>query len=422
MRGIEMVKLNRRHFFTYASHSMLAAALWRTFLSTTAFGAVGRKKILILTTPNGHHNAIDTSTALLGSLDAAAKAQALILNGLNNAVTQSGQDWHGGESALLSFATNKERGPSFFTSLGLPNTDVRYLAVDPADRHYAIDSGRQPIKPFEDPALAMQSIFGMSFRGASQMNMALIQDGKKHVLDACLEDIKKLRSLLGEDRHIFDDYLNQLQEQYKTLVVTPAPTGNGAGTGAGTPPGRFEAPTCNKKAVITAGTTAETRHQAMLDVAYQLMACDAAQVIVMSFLNNNTDPQHNFIHAQGSNDGGAAFKRFTNDAQTRISKLVNRLAEGGANNLLENSAVVYISEGGAHAQTPTGPFNSGHPVSNIPCAVFGRLAGAITKTGTFDATGKTNRNLWRQLADGLALNGKADLTAIGGSGIDPIGI
>ncbi len=420
-----MVKLSRRHFFGYASHSMLAAALWRTFLTTTAFGAVGRKKILILTTPNGHHNPMDTSTALLSSLDPAARAQALILNGLNNAVTQSGQDWHGGESALLSFAMNKERGPSFFTSLGLPNTDVRYLAVDVADRHYAIDSGRQPIKPFEDPALAMQSIFGMSLRDSSRMNMALVQDGRKHVLDSCLEDIKKLRSMLGEDRHIFDDYLNQLQEQYKTLVVTPdSPGGTGTAPGAGTgaPAGRFEAPGCNKKAVIAAGTTPETKHQAMLDVAYQLMACDAAQVIVMSYLNNNTDPQHNFIHAQGSNDGGAAFKRFTNDAQTRISKLVSRLAEGGANNLLDNSAVVYISEGGAHAASPTGPFNSGHPVANIPCAVFGRLGGAITKTGTFDATGKTNRNLWRQLADGLAANGKADLTAIGGSGIEPIGI
>ncbi|SMF00574.1 DUF1552 domain-containing protein [Pseudobacteriovorax antillogorgiicola] len=438
-----MTKLSRRHFFNYASHTLVAAALWRTFQSTRAFGAEGRKKILICTNPNGHHNSQDTAAALQMGLGSKAKAQTAILQGLDFEVTRAHGDWHAGEMSLLSFSKDqKSRVPSFFTSLGLSNNDIKYLGIDVGNRHYAIDSAGNPINAIEDPSLAMRSFFGRSLQSVNSYDLALIESGRKNMLDPCLDDVKRLRSLLGQDKELFDNYLHHLQNHYAEIVKqeeakngnngsdgggndgggNPSDPGNSnGGGGAGEPGSRFEAATCNKNAPLSGGSSVEAKHEDMLEVAYQLMACDMAQVVVVSFLNNNTDPQHNLIHGNGGQDGGASFKAFTSGVQSRVAKLANRLSEGDYN-ILDRSAVVYMSEGGAHADSPSGGFSTGHPTANIPCAVYGSLGGAISKSGIINVNGQTNRNLWRQLADGMSASGKADLSAIGGDGISPIGI
>ncbi|SMF00118.1 DUF1552 domain-containing protein [Pseudobacteriovorax antillogorgiicola] len=419
-----MVKLTRRNFFNYASHTIVAAALWKTFQSTRAFGAQGRRKILICTSPNGHHNFQDTANALQNGLSDKTKAQTLVLEGLNFAVTQGGLDWHFGETCLLSFSDSKQRAPSFFTALGLNNNDIKYLGVDVGDRHYAHDSGSNPINAIQDPQLAMRTFFGRSFQSVNSHDLALIQSGKKNVIDPCLDDVKRLRNLLGSDAAIFNNYLDQLQKHYNSLAEQ-SEGGNSGGENAETPASiedtPFEAPTCNKSPALKGGGSVEAKHEDMLEVAYQLMACDMAQVIVLSFLNTNTDPQHNLIHSNGFSDGGASFKGFTNSVHNRMAKFANRLTEGDYN-ILDRSAMVYISEGGAHADSPNGSFNTGHPTHNIPCAVYGSLGGAITKNGIFKANGQTNKNLWRQLADAMTPDGEADLDSIGGGGITPIGI
>ncbi|SMF11439.1 DUF1552 domain-containing protein [Pseudobacteriovorax antillogorgiicola] len=411
-------RITRRTLLKYASHTMILGALGRTFQETQAFGAEGKLKLLICTTPNGHFSSAATQAALSSALSPAIlSADALFIEGLNNATTvnEGGQgvgDWHGGESALLSFNTGKSAGASFFSSI--PGLSKANLGIGVGDRGYARDSSGGQVQIIENPQTAMATAFGQSLRKVNSYDLALIQSGQKHLLDPCMEDIKTLRKQLGADGAMFDDYLYALQESYRKI----ASANQGSGGGSGDPGSRFEAPGCNKNANIVAGNEVADQHQAMLDVAYQIMACDISQVTVLSFLNNNSDPQHNFIHSEGSNDGGMRFKQFCDEAQTRISGLVNKLGDGSYN-ILDRSAVVYMSEGGEHLLG--GSFSSGHPQLNIPCAIFGKLGGAITQKGTMNAGGSTNRNLWRALADVMA-GGNADLSDIGGDGVTPLSL
>lgn len=413
-------KINRRSFFRYASNGIIAGALGRVFQETQAFGEEGRLKLLICTTPNGHFDFQSTKAALSSSLSADTLSRyALFLNNMDNAstVNEGGQgigDWHGGESALLSFNTFKSSGPSFYTTI--PGLKKAYLGVDVFDRVYARDSSGGQVAVLNDPAAAMGSIFGGSALKLNSYDMALIQSGQKSILDPCLDDINKLKAELGSDGALFDDYVFAL----KAMMSENTPSSGDDASSANIPDygPAFEAPTCDKTASVSPGSTVEERHQGMLDVAYQIMACDVAQVVVLSFLNNNSDPQHQYIHGNGSNDGGAAFKGFCDETQSRIGALAERLATGGYN-LLDRSALVYISEGGAHFLN--GSFNNQHPQKNIPGAIFGSLGGVINKTGDLDLGGLTNRNLWRSLADGMAL-GQASLSEIGGADVTPLSL
>ncbi len=412
-------RINRRSFFRYASNGIIAGALGRVFQETQAFGIEGSLKLLICTTPNGHFSFDSTRTALSSSLSPSTLSQyALFLKGLDNAstVNEGGEgigDWHGGESALLSFNTFKSSGPSFYTTIA--GLNKAYLGVDVGDRVYARDSSGGQVAVLNDPSSALRSVFGGSALRLNSYDMALVQSGKKSILDSCLEDVSRIRRDLGGDGALFDDYVYALQDMLKkTSSVESGEEGSAGDTGSAGEP--YEAPTCNKNAVINSGNSVDERHQGMLDVAYQIMACDAAQVIVLSFLNNNSDPQHQFIHGDGSNDGGQRFKGFCDDAQRRIGTLAERMASGGYN-LLDRSAIVYMSEGGEHFIN--GNFNNQHPQKNIPCALFGKLGGVIGKKGILQVDGMTNRNLWRSFADGMA-SGEASLDAIGGSGVTPL--
>ena len=413
-------RVSRRNFLRFVSHGLVAGALSRTFLATKAFGAEGRLKLLLLTTPNGHFSSEATREAFTQVLSPSVAQQASFLEGLDFAATinESGQgvgDWHGGESALLSFNEQKFSGPSFYTSI--PNLQKTYLDIGVGDRVYARDSSGGQVNSLNDPALALQATFGGNALGLNSYQSAAIRSGKMHVLDPCLDDIRRLRRELGSDGAIFDDYLYALQQVYRKYQ--PRPTAGEVSplnpVEGGSP---FEAPGCTKSVNLGSLESLEARHEAMLDIAYQLMVCDASQVVVLSFLNNNSDPQHQYIHGDGSNDGGAKFRDFVSSAQSRIAGLAEKLGSGPYN-VLDRSALIYMSEGGAHFIN--GRFDNGHPQKNIPCAIFGQLGGAIAQKGIVNATGQTNRNLWRYLADVMA-GGQADLGQIGGDGVTPMGL
>ena len=413
-------KINRRSFLRHCSNGIIAGALGRTLMETQAFGQEGTLKLLLCTTPNGQFSSEATRQAFSAAISPATlAANALFLEGMNNAstVNENGDgvgDWHGGESALFSFNTSKASGPSFYTALS--GLNKAYLGVDVGDRVYARDSSGGQVTVQNDPGTALASVFGGSLLRLNSFDARLVQEGKKSILDPCLDDVKRLRRDLGRDGAMFDDYVYALNAMFKKF--NPPEAGAGAGGGGVAAPGsQFEAPTCEKNAGINAGPSVAEKHQGMLDVAYQILACDAAQVTVLSFLNNNSDPQHQFIHSNGSNDGGQRFKQFCDEAQGRIGGLVDRLANGGYN-LLDRSAVVYMSEGGAHFINNR--FDNQHPQHNIPCAVFGKLGGVVTQTGAVNVQG-TNRNLWKAIADGMA-GGNANLSDIGGGDVTPLSL
>ncbi|MES2744998.1 MAG: DUF1552 domain-containing protein [Bdellovibrionota bacterium] len=420
-------RVNRRSFARYVSHSMMAAALSRLFTETQAFGATGSLKTMICTSPNGHVNWESTRAAIKGAMDPALFSKyVLFLENINNAATynemtgNTSGDWHVAEGALLSFRPTKDDGPSFFSPLS--NLKKIHLTVNSSSRTYIKDTSGGNVALLSDPATAMRTIFGQSYNALSNTDLKLIENGKKNILDPCLDDIKSLRTRLGSDGAHFDDYLYSLQEMYKRLnppadEVKDMPMDPSMPMDPGNDMSNPKA-NCKMDVGIKPGNDSKSKHQAMLDVAFQILACDVAQVVSLAYLDNLTDPEHSLIHSAGSGDGGAAFNAFTTDVQSRIARMANSLAANNSG-VLDRTAIVYISEGGAHHYN--GKFDNNHPVKNIPCLVIGKLGGAIKKTGSLDMKNTTNRHLWRNIADALA-GGKADLAQIGGADVSPLDI
>ncbi|MDD9951998.1 MAG: hypothetical protein OXT67_10600 [Zetaproteobacteria bacterium] len=411
-------KVTRRHFTRYVSHSLIGAALSRTFIETRAFGAEGRLKIMLCTTPNGHMDFASTKSALMSGLSSTAgQGQALFIKGLMNSCYNS--DWHGSEGGLFGLHAVKQGKPSFYTTT-ISNTEQVVLAVSRGQNPaYPRDSSGGATKAFTTPEGVLKRKLGLFLGGINTFNLAEVKKGKQHVLDQSLADIRKIRQQLGSDGRIFDDHLYALQALYREHVPTES---NGSeqegGGGATTPVQKPKAPSmeCNTNASIPAGSDDESKHTAMLEVAFHLFACDMAQVVVVSMLDSQGEPYHQAIHGD-STGTGARFRALLEPMQQRIAKLADRLAQTSGN-VLERSAVVYISEGSAHIEGG-GRFNPQHPHAEIPLAVFGKLGGVIRKSGDLTAQGD-QRRLWRVLADGLA-GGRADLSSISdGSNISPL--
>lgn len=428
-------RITRRHFTRYVSHSILGAALTRTFVETQAFGAQGRLKIMLCTTPNGHLNFEITKAALKsGMSQSVANQHGLFFKGVYNSCLQG--DWHWTEGGLFGFGTSKGSKASFYTTI--PNLEKTYLAVQKAKPPaYPRDSSGGEVKIITNPAAVLQKNFGLSLAGQNSFALADLRSGKKHVLDSSLDDLKRLRAELGSDGVIFDDHVYALQSIYEKHVppdlkvgIQPNDPGGDGGssgsTGAGgsssggstggggvspvDPGDAFKSPECQSNPQINPGMNDAQKHQAMLDVAFQLFACDISQVVVVNFCDSEDQPYHQSIHGDSTGTGNA-FRAHLDPIQKRIAGVVERLGNAGGG-ILDRSAVVYISEGSAHTKG-SGSFNPNHPKDEIPLAVFGKLGGAIKKTGDFDGSGD-QRRLWKVLANGLA-GGNADLSAIGGA-------
>ncbi|RYZ71828.1 MAG: DUF1552 domain-containing protein [Proteobacteria bacterium] len=402
-------KIDRRTFARYVTNSMIGAALSRVFYETQAFGATGKKKLIICMHPNGHMD-FNTSQAMIKSgMDAAvASKHALFVNGLKN--TTNVGDWHGGEGAFLSFGGNgKNQTPSFFSTFGAESIHFNAMKVQGV---YPRDSQGGALDVFTSPADAVKNVFGKSFTSLNVTDRQAIDAGTISVLDPCLEDVKSIQNKLGSDKALFQDYLDALVELQKRTTVDPTDPN---------PPNPNPTPSpdiCKTAPVISGNSSHHELYNSFLEVAYYVVACDLRQIITIAFGDNQQDPYHNTIHGNSFSDGGKSFNEWISGCQTRIGKFANKLASGSTD-YLQDSAIVYLSEGGAHMIG--GRFEHQHPPGDIPCAIIGKLGGTFTKTGNASANGGSTANLYRQLIDGVS-GGKADLIALKANGIQSLGV
>lgn len=387
-------KITRRSFARYLSNSMISAALARVFYDTQAFGAVGKKKMIICMNPNGHMDFNTSQAAFKGSMDPAVFSKhGLFVHGLKNATNVG--DWHGGEGAFLSFGTNgKNQTASFFSTLGVDSIHFNAIKVSGV---YGRDSTGGALDVFYSPDGAVKAVFGKSFTSLNNVDAAAIDAGTMSVIDPCLEDVKSIQNKLGSDKAMFQDYLDALVELKKrTSMQSTAPGGDPTPT---TP--EF----CKVEPQIIGSTVHHEIYKSFLDVAYYIVACNLRQVITIAFGDNQQDPYHNTIHSTSFSDGGKSYNEWVTGCQTRIGQFASKLGSG-TTDLLQDSAIVYLSEGGAHMIN--GKFDHTHPPADIPCAIIGKLGGTFSKAGSASANGGSTANLYRQLIDGIS-DGKADL-------------
>ncbi|RZA25191.1 MAG: DUF1552 domain-containing protein [Proteobacteria bacterium] len=414
------MKVSRRTFTRYASHSMIGAALMRTFAETQAFGQEGMLKLMICTSPNGHFDTATTRGVFQANMDAAVfNKYVLSLDKFNSAQTFSTSssvgDWHGAQGGLLSFRDGKGDGASFFASLN--NLKKVHMSVE-VSQALARDSAGGILPTLQDPAAAMRSIFGNNFINVNSTDLALIEAGKKNILDPNLDDVKAIKKRLGADGVMFDDYIASLQEMYKRFKkVDPVPDPMNPDPTTPDPGTPNKSPSCDRAAMATTGDK-KAMHQGMLDVAFQILACDLAQIVTVAYLDNLSEPEHSGVIHSKPTDGGAAFREVLAQTQGRIAKMANKLAAGGST-VLDRTAIMYLSDGGAH--NVGGRWDTGHPSQTIPAVIVGKLGGAISKSGTLDCGSATTRQLWRYFADVMG-GGKADLGAIGGKDVKPFAV
>jgi hypothetical protein len=409
-------KIDRRTFARYVTNSMIGAALSRVFSETHAFGATASRKLIICMHPNGHMDFNTSMGALQAGMGAGVAAKhGLFVSGLKNATNVG--DWHGGEGAFLSFGTNgKNQTASFFSTL--PSESIHFNAIKVGSA-YGRDSQGGALDVFSSPSDAVKAVFAKSYTSINNFDSQKIESGKMSVLDPCLDDVKAIQNRLGSDKALFQDYLDALVElQKRTKPVDPEtppdPKNNPDMPPMPPPPNPAM---CNAQPMIS-GSSPHEIYASFLEIAYHIVACDLRQVITIAFGDNQQDPFHATIHSNSFSDGGASFKDWTSGCQTRIGKLAAKLA-GGSTDYLQDSAIVYLSEGGAHFINNR--FEHAHPPGDIPCAIIGKLGGAITKTGMASANGGSTANLYRQLIDGVS-DGKANLGPLKATGIMPLGV
>ena len=397
-------KFDRRQFAKYLTHGFIAGALSRTLVESSLFAATGKTKLLICTSPNGHFSSEATQAAFKGVIDAQKDQNySLYLTGLRNSCYSG--DWHGAESGLFGFRDGKGSAPSFFSAFS--NLDKTYLTIDGS--RYPRDSAGGEVTNYSKVKDLLEGKFSQAGTGTNSNPSGQAGSNSNNIIDPLFSDVKKVKSLLGAgEGNLFEDYVDSLQELRNKMVSS-----DNSESEAAEP---VSADQCGQLSTLSDAADKTNQHSLLLDAAHQLLACNLTDVVVVSYLNSESEPEHQSIHGAGSNDGGMLFKSYTDATQKRIGEVINKMstAPGG---LLEQGAVVYISGGSGHLIN--GSFNNGHPDGNIPCAVFGRLNGQLTTRGVLDSTGQDQRNLWRSLVDKISGN-TADLSKIGGQGILPL--
>lgn len=396
-------KFGRRQFAKYISHGFIAGALSRTLIETRLFAASGRPKLLICTSPNGHFSAEATKAAFQSVLDPQRDAAfSLYLSGLRNSCYSG--DWHGAESGLFGFREGKGSAPSFFSAF--TSLEKTYLTIDAS--RYSRDSAGGEVTNYSKVKDLLE---GTSFQigPGNEMSDAQTTSDSSKIIDPLFSDVKKIKSLLGTpEGHIFEDYVDSLEALRNKMI-----SGNVQETEKSE---SISVDQCGQLASTADAEDKVRQHSILLDAAHQLLACNLTDIAVVSYLNSESEPEHQSIHGAGSNDGGMKFKAYTDATQKRIGEMINKIGTGQGS-VLDQGAVIYISEGSAHFIN--GSFNNGHPDGDIPCAVFGRLNGLLTTKGMLDAAGQDQRNLWKSLVDKIS-GGTADLSGLGGQGILPL--
>lgn len=395
-----MTRLTRRSFAKYLGFSVVSYPFLRTLQSHEAFGEVPRKKICIITHPEGHdiNNWDETRSAILGT------PLQQRTSFIRNIRLQSNGISHGAEQAILRAGTNESLDTFLEREHGIRALRLG-LGINPSNPSSIVSHNEQggAARILLDPMAAFQEVFGMNLALYNSVDRADLVRGKKSIMDPCLEDIKSLKNRLGSMSPIFDDYIYSLNEVYKKLRETaqPAPGGSSGSPVTAAQCSR-ENPAVGLNGAVEANFAAYV--DATLDVAFQALACDAVQTVVLQFAHSESAMAYNFpngpvsdptgfhgavIHGQGKSPTYQAVIRWY---FSKVAAFARKMTEGGTD-LLARSAIVHTS----NAADP-----QAHTLDNVPMTIYGELGGLIKSGQTLDApVGTSHHTILKTLVDGM---------------------
>jgi hypothetical protein len=273
----------------------------------------------------------------------------------------------------------------------------------------------QPVAPVDDPTKAYAQIFG-NFTppkpgGSTGPDPAAMKNlaEKKSVLDYVRSDLAKLSARLpGDERTRLERHVESLRDLERQL----GPNAPGAATAACSP------------AMAAATTDYPAWTKAMLDVAFQTVACDRSRLVTFIWNGETSqqtfpwlgvnDPHHDMSHKP---DGDAATKaklikvnRWYAEQVNYLLEKMDGVVEGNGKTMLDNSLVIWTDGLGK---------GNNHTRKVIPWVLAGN-AGGYMPTGRFmDFGSKPHNHLLVDILHAMGLKnetffGPASLSAWSG--------
>jgi hypothetical protein len=281
----------------------------------------------------------------------------------------------------------------------------------------SFDKTGRPIEPKIEPKIAFDSLFsGLSTAtapapttGGTTTPVAPSQTAKlaefaasrrKSILDFIAADTSRLSAKLGSnDRMTMDRYLTELRDLEKRIALTSAtgttgPTGP-AGTSAG--PAGPGAVACNQlmppDAIPNAGTgdagnysNEDKRAELLCDYTAAVLACNRTRVVTLQFtfvqcfmsmvpINGLKTDLHEAGHAAGGPKDVADGIKWH---MKHFARLVSRLKdtrESDGSSLLDNTALLFVFEGGHGFDPDAGNKASSHSSENMMVIYAGHAGG-----------------------------------------------
>jgi hypothetical protein len=397
-------KFDRRSLFRFMNHSIVALPLLRLLQAERVDGAVLRKKLCVITHPEGHDAAkfAETRSAILGT---PLEKRALFLN---NVRLQSNGITHGSEQSILRANTQASLDSLLERNHGMRALRLG-LAINASNPSSLVCHNEQggAGRILLDPAAAFKEVFGQTLQLMNNLQLADLQSGRKGILDHCLDDVRALKARLGGSMAAtYDDYIYSVHELFKQIKALPGTETGGGGSGGGSPVASAQCTRMDPSAGLSGAVEAnfDAYVEAMLGVAFQALACDAVQTVVLQFAHSESGMAYNFpkgpvtdgtgfhgavIHGQGKSP---TYQSVIQWYFSKVASFANRFMQG-PDDMLASSAILHTSNGGDC---------QAHSLDNTPMAIYGELGGTFKTGQTVTApAGSTHFQVIRQLLDGL---------------------
>jgi hypothetical protein len=397
-------KFDRRSLFRFMNYSIVALPLLRLLQAERVDGAALRKKLCVITHPEGHDAAkfAQTRAAILGT---ALEKRALFIN---NVRLQSNGITHGSEQSILRANTQASLDSLLERNHGMRALRLG-LAINPSNPSSVLCHNEQGAagRIVMDPAAAFKEVFGQTLQLMNGYQLTDLKSGRKGILDHCLDDVRALKGRLGGSMAAtYDDYIYSVNELYKQIQGLPGNATAGSPAAGGPPVAAAQCTRMDPSVVLSGAVEAnfDAYVEAMLGVAFQALACDAVQTVVLQFAHSESGMAYNFpkgpvtdstgfhgavIHGQGKSPTYQAVIQWY---FAKVASFATRFMQG-PDDLLASTAILHTSNGGDC---------QAHSLDNTPMTIYGELGGTF-KTGQTIAApaGSTHFQILRQLLDGL---------------------
>lgn len=397
-------KFDRRRLFRFMNYSIVALPLLRLLQAERVDGAELRKKLCVITHPEGHDAAkfAETRASIIGT---PLEKRALFIQNLR---LQSNGITHGSEQSILRANTQASLDSLLERNHGMRALRLG-LCINASNPSSLVCHNEQGAagRILVDPAAAFKEVFGQTFQLMNGYQLADLTSGRKGILDHCLEDVRALKAQLGGSMATtYDDYIYSVNELYKQIKGLPGAPAAGGGAAGTSPVASAQCTRVDPSQGLSGAVEAnfDAYVEAMLGVAFQAMACDAVQTVVLQFAHSESGMAYNFpkgpvtdstgfhgavIHGQGKSPTYQAVIQWY---FSKVASFANRFIQG-PDDMLANSAIIHTSNGGDC---------QAHSLDNTPMTIYGELGGVFKTGQTLSAPGGSNHfQLLRHLLDGL---------------------